>query len=106
MSLELDTRHTPPTATLSGELSIMTLGDLQDDLFGLLNFADLNLDLNPLEVLDGCGAQLIAILQQEASQQSKRLRLLASDECVAHEVLTELGLWADVGSEGAIHRHQ
>jgi ABC-type transporter Mla MlaB component len=100
MSLQLDTRQTPPTATLSGELSIMTLGDLQDDLFGLLNFADLNLDLNPLEALDGCGAQLIAILQ------GKRLRLLASDECVAHCVLTELGLWADVGSKGAVHGHQ
>lgn len=102
MSLAIDTRQTPVTATLSGELSVITLEGLQDELFGLLNFSVLTLDLTPLEMLDGCGAQLIAILQQEADQQGKLLRLKADEGSQAHSVLTLMGLWpSDNGKETA-----
>ncbi|BEE17701.1 hypothetical protein VAWG006_19540 [Aeromonas enteropelogenes] len=53
MSFELDILHTPPLATLTGELTIMTLEDLQDDLFSMLNFTSSILDLSQLEELDG-----------------------------------------------------
>ncbi|MFB2864801.1 lipid asymmetry maintenance protein MlaB [Aeromonas sp. MdU4] len=92
MSFELDILHAPPTAILTGELTIMTLGDLQDDLFGLLNFAIVVLDVSQLEELDSCGAQLIALLQQEANQQSKRLRIRTGEESVAQLALSQLGL--------------
>lgn len=106
MSLAIDTRQTPVTATLSGELSVITLGDLQDDLFGLLNFSVLTLDLTPLEMLDGCGAQLIAILQQEAGQQGKQLRLEAAEGCQARYVLSLMGLWPTEHGEGRVDGHQ
>lgn len=92
MSFELDILHAPPTAILTGELTIMTLGDLQDDLFGLLNFAIVVLDVSQLEELDSCGAQLIALLQQEANQQSKRLRIRTGEESAAQLALGQLGL--------------
>ncbi len=92
MSFELDILHAPPTATLTGELTIMTLGELQDNLFSLLNFAIVVLDVSQLEALDSCGAQLLALLQQEANQQNKSLRIRAGEESVAQQALSQLGL--------------
>ncbi|MFM5441973.1 anti-anti-sigma factor [Aeromonas enteropelogenes] len=106
MSLAIDPLQNPVTATLSGEFSIITLGDLQDDLFGLLNFAELTLDLTPLDMLDGCSAQLIAILQQEADQQGKLLRLKADEGSQAHSVLTLMGLWPSDNGKEAADGHQ
>ncbi|GKQ98642.1 STAS domain-containing protein [Aeromonas hydrophila] len=106
MSLTIDTRQTPVTATLSGELSVITLGDLQDELFGLLNFSVLTLDLTLLEMLDGCGAQLIAILQQEAGQQGKQLRLEAAEGSQARHVLSLMGLWPADHGEGHADGYQ
>ena len=81
-------------------------GDLQDDLFGLLNFSVLTLDLTPLEMLDGCGAQLIAILRQEAGQQGKQLRLEAAEGSQARHVLSLMGLWQTDHGEGRVDGHQ
>ena len=92
MSFDLDIQQAPPTATLTGELTIMTLLALQDDLFSLLNFAIVVLDVSQLEALDGCGAQLLALLQQEANQQNKSLRIRIGEESVAQQVLSQLGL--------------
>ncbi|UBH26360.1 lipid asymmetry maintenance protein MlaB [Aeromonas enteropelogenes] len=91
MSFELDILHTPPLATLTGELTIMTLEELQDDLFSMLNFSSSMLDLSQLEMLDGCGAQLIGLLQQEAHQQGKQLQIRLAEESLAQLVLKQLG---------------
>ncbi|QPR55780.1 STAS domain-containing protein [Aeromonas allosaccharophila] len=106
MSFELDILHAPPTAILTGELTIMTLGDLQDDLFGLLNFAIVVLDVSQLEELDSCGAQLIALLQQEANQQSKRLRIRTGEESAAQLALSQLGLLPMLTIAGAKDGYQ
>lgn len=92
MSFELDIIHAPPTAILTGEFTVMTVAELQDDLFGLLNFPVALLDLSQLEALDSCGAQLVALLQQEANSQGKRLRIKTGDGSEAELALGQLGL--------------
>jgi len=82
----------PPTAILRGEFTVMTVADLQDDLFGLLNFPVALLDLSQLEALDSCGAQLVALLQQEANSLGKRLRIKTGDGSEAELALGQLGL--------------
>lgn len=106
MSFELDTLHAPPIAKVTGELTIMTLGELQDDLFSLLNFAIVILDISQLEALDGCGAQLLALLQQEANQQHKSLRIRTGEESVAAQALGQLGLLPMLTIVGAKDGHQ
>jgi len=75
MALLLETHDRVAYATLDGELTVLTVSDMQDELFGLLNHANVILDLSKLDELDGCGAQLLAILQMEASRSAKKLTL-------------------------------
>jgi len=48
---------------------------MQDELLGLLNHAGVRLDLEGLTELDACGAQLLAILQVEATRAGKSLHI-------------------------------
>jgi len=75
MALLLETVDRITHATLDGELTVLTVSNIQDELFSLLNHANVILDLSKLDELDGCGAQLLAILRLEASRTAKRLTL-------------------------------
>ena len=53
MALLLETHDRVAYATLDGELTVLTVSDMQDELFGLLNHANVILDLSKLDELDG-----------------------------------------------------
>ncbi|POZ64054.1 STAS domain-containing protein [Chromobacterium alticapitis] len=64
-------------AALEGEWTIFTAEDMQDELFGLLNHARLVLDLSGIAEMDGCGAQMLAILLAEARRMGKPTAIAA-----------------------------
>jgi len=80
-------------ARLTGELTVFTVADLQDDIFGLLNHARVTLDLSELTDLDGCGAQLLAILQMQALRAGKSITLIENNPQVDN-VLRLMGIAA------------
>ncbi|OHX10666.1 hypothetical protein BI347_19265 [Chromobacterium sphagni] len=75
-------------AVLDDELTIFTAEALQDELFGLLNHARVELDLSAVTELDGCGAQLLCILLAEAQRMERSFAIRASNPLV-----DEVGRW-------------
>ncbi len=76
MSLTVnDTQNGAAVATLYGELTTQTVAELKDDLFGLLNFRTVSLDLTSLTDYDGCGLQLVSILLAEADRAGRAIHL-------------------------------
>jgi len=75
MPLQIGHQGEVTQATLSGELSVFNAEEMQDELLGLLNHAQIRLDLAELSELDACGAQLLAILQSEATRAGKPLQI-------------------------------
>ena len=59
--------------TLDGELTINTLEDLKDDLFGLLNSRNITIDLSQVTEFDGCALQLLHIFLTESQQMQRNL---------------------------------
>lgn len=62
-------------AALQGEFTINTVEELADDLFGLLNFPDVQLDLTQLTEFDGSALQLLVMLMTEAERKRNKLRM-------------------------------
>lgn len=73
-------------AAFSGELTIYTMHESQDALFGLLQHPSVLLDLSELSELDGCGLQLLLLLQAKSAEAGQVLRLFGSSP-----VLDEIG---------------
>ncbi|MDW5417638.1 MULTISPECIES: STAS domain-containing protein [unclassified Iodobacter] len=84
MSLLLEHQNGQTLARLQGELTIFNAADVQDDLLSLLNHEEVMLDLSEVSELDGCGAQLLAILQAEAMNAGKSIALFTLDPAMKH----------------------
>jgi anti-anti-sigma factor len=91
MPLLLEHHQGQTQAHLQGELTIFDVEAIQDDLLSLLNHKEIILDLSELQVLDGCGAQLLAILQLEARRSGKQIIFTAHNAMVEH-TLQQLGI--------------
>ncbi|UTH73253.1 lipid asymmetry maintenance protein MlaB [Chromobacterium sp. IIBBL 290-4] len=84
-------------AALTGEITIFTAEELQDELLGLLNHEQVKLDLSGITELDGCGAQLLCVALTEARRLERPFQVAASNELV-----DEVGRWLGFsGHEGA-----
>lgn len=90
-------------ATVEGELTIFTVEELKDTLFGLLNYPQVALDLAQISELDGCAAQMLVILLKEAAQSGRRMHIVKSNALV-DEALQWLGI-VTVSEEGAEVAH-
>jgi len=66
MPLTLDSDQEKCKAALSGELTVFTIHEWQEELFGLLHHERIELDLSGLSELDGCGLQLLLLLQAQS----------------------------------------
>ena len=64
-------------ACLNGEVTIATVDELKDPLFGLLNSATIRVDLSKVSELDSCGLQLLLILHQQAVLRERDFGLIA-----------------------------
>lgn len=71
-------------ACVHGALTINAIDELKDDLFGLLNAADVALDLSQVTEYDGCGLQTLALLLDEAARAQRRLRIDPVHAGMAH----------------------
>lgn len=89
VELEVSEHHTE--VKLKGDLTIFSIETVKDKLCGLLDFADVRLDLAALQELDSCGAQMLWLMQNEARRRGVRLGLSRSSP-VADEVLALLGI--------------
>lgn len=78
-------------ALLTGEWNIQQAADLKDDLFGLLNFRHISLDLSGILEMDTCGLQMLMLLKAEADRLQKPLQVAACNVLV-HEQCELLGL--------------
>lgn len=99
MPLLLEHKDDHTEAHLQGELTIFNVEESQDELLSLLNHKEVILDLSELHELDGCGAQLLAILQIEAQRAGKRITLIASNP-VIERTLQCLGMTTVHPSKG------
>ncbi len=99
MPLLLEHKDDHTEARLQGELTIFNVEKSQDELLSLLNHKEVILDLSELSELDGCGAQLLAILQIEAQRAGKRITLLANNLVIEHTMQC-LGITAVHPSKG------
>lgn len=70
-------------ARIKGELTISTLEELKDDLFGLFNAKDVSLDLSGVTEFDGCGLQVLAIMCEEATRNQRKLQFEPTHEGIA-----------------------
>jgi anti-anti-sigma factor len=86
MSLTLSHEQDVCQAAFSGELTIYTMHESQDALFGLLQHPRVQLDLSALSELDGCGLQLLLLLQAKSAAAGHALRLFGTSP-----VLDEIG---------------
>ncbi|MCX7208477.1 MAG: STAS domain-containing protein [Proteobacteria bacterium] len=84
MPLLLEQKDDHTEARLQGELTIFNIEEYQDELLNLLNHKEITLDLSELHELDGCGAQMLVILQIEAQRTGKRITLIANNPVVEH----------------------
>ena len=74
-------------AAIVGEFTINTVKELMDDLFGLLNLREVNLDLTQLNEFDGNALQLVMVLITEARRKHSHIPLAPVNtkvqECMA-----------------------
>lgn len=89
VELEVSERHTE--ARLKGDLTIFSVETVKDKLCGLLDFADVRLDLSGLHELDSCGSQMLWLMQNEARRRGVKLGISRSNP-VVDEVLGLLGI--------------
>ncbi len=75
MPLTIASSENGMKATLVGEFTINTVGALLDDLFGLLNLPEVDLDLTQITDFDGNALQLIKVLMTEAGRKHSKLHL-------------------------------
>jgi len=85
-------------AVLDGEWTIFTVAELKDDLFSLLNHAQVVLDLAQVSELDGCAAQMLAILFKEAELAGRPMRIGQGND-LTDEALRWLGVLTPGGNE-------
>jgi ABC-type transporter Mla MlaB component len=62
-------------AAVLGEFTNNTVEELVDDLFGLLNFPEVKLDLTQLTEFDGSALQLLVVLMTEADRKRNKVRM-------------------------------
>jgi anti-anti-sigma regulatory factor len=94
MSLALELRDGVTHARLEGELTVFAIEGLQDDVLGLLNHERVTLDLSELTDLDGCGAQLLAIVQMQALRAGKSIYGFCQGQ-ESHPLLLQIGQHGD-----------
>jgi anti-anti-sigma factor len=75
MPLTITSSESGIQASIVGEFTINTVEELMDDLFGLLNLPEVNLDLTQLTEFDGNALQLVVVLMTEASRKRNKLCL-------------------------------
>jgi anti-anti-sigma regulatory factor len=75
MPLTLTSSDSGIQATIVGEFTINTVEELRDDLFGLLNLPEVDLDLTQLTEFDGNALQLVVLLVTEARRKHNQIRL-------------------------------
>ena len=83
MPLALEAQGNDARARLDGELTVFNVADIYPELLGLLEYERVTLDLSELIELDGCGAQLLAILQIEAQREDNEIVLQRPTPAVA-----------------------
>lgn len=105
MGITVDSTGAKPRAVIEGELSIMTVAQEQDGLLSLLNYPSVVVALDAITLLDGCGAQLLSLLQQEAATLGKSMTYVLDPDSLAAETFRAMGLWAHLTIEGC-HGHQ
>ncbi|MGL5501148.1 MAG: STAS domain-containing protein [Plesiomonas shigelloides] len=105
MGITIDSSGVKTCAVIEGELSIMTVAQEQDSLLGLLNYPSVVVSLEAITLLDGCGAQLLSLLQQEATSLGKSMTYVLDPDSLAAETFQAMGLWAHLTIEGC-HGHQ
>lgn len=105
MSITVDSTGAKARAVIEGELSIMTVTQEQDSLLGLLNYPSVVVTLDAITLLDGCGAQLLSLLQQEATSLGKSVTYVLDPSSLAAETFRAMGLWTHL-SIGGYHGHQ
>lgn len=91
MPIALTVSEEATHAVVDGELTIFTAAELKDELFALLNHPQVCLDLGQVGELDGCAAQMLAILLKEAGQAGRPMRIVHSNALV-DEALRWLGV--------------
>jgi anti-anti-sigma regulatory factor len=105
MGITIENTGIKPCAVIEGELSIMTVAQEQDSLLSLLNYPSVVVVLDAITLLDGCGAQLLSLLQQEATSLGKSVTYVLEPSSLAAETFRAMGLWAQLIIEGS-HGHQ
>ncbi|MGL4846239.1 MAG: STAS domain-containing protein [Aeromonas veronii] len=100
MGITIDSTGSKPRVVIEGELSIMTVAQEQDSLLGLLNYPSVVVTLDAITLLDGCGAQLLSLLQQEATSLGKSMTFVLAPDSLAAETFRGMGLWAKLTIEG------
>ena len=87
MPLTITSSESGIQAAIVGEFTINTVEALMDDLFGLLNLPEVNLDLTQLAEFDGNALQLLVVLMTEASRKRNKICLepvnAKVEECMA-----------------------
>lgn len=87
MPLTLTSTDSGIQAAIVGEFTINTVEELRDDLFGLLNLPEVELDLTQLTEFDGNALQLVVLLMTEARRKRNTILLTPVNarvqECMA-----------------------
>lgn len=91
MPLDIDIQDDMTCAHLSGEFSISTVESLQDDLKGLLNHHQVQVDVSGVTEIDSCGCQMLALLARAAQERQRELKVKPGNALV-DDALRLLGL--------------
>ncbi|MDF0606835.1 STAS domain-containing protein [Neisseriaceae bacterium TC5R-5] len=92
MALAISTEGEQVLATLSGELTIYGVTELQQELLALLAHPQVVLSFAGVTELDGCAVQLLLILRMEAARVGCHLAFLPDNS-----LLTEA--WSLLGQQ-------
>lgn len=87
MPLDINMGSDSAEARLFGDCTIVHAAELSEDLFGLLNFPRVHLDLSQVTEFDTACLQMLVLLQRETRLREHELDLLAPSEAVRELVL-------------------
>lgn len=90
MPLDITMGRDGAEARLFGDCTIFHAVELSEDLFGLLNFPRVHLDLSQVTEFDTAGLQMLVLLQREVRLREHELVLQAPSEAV-RELVSLLG---------------